>query len=107
MLFSTPLKKKSKQHDVDGSRIIELLNTKLKEKDYKIKEITQSGMIIDTPLSFWSWGEEMSILVENENQKCNVTITSDGKYQLTDWEKSEENIDKVFSYGSYDQKIIF
>lgn len=97
MLFSTSLKKKSKQYDVDDSRIIELLNTKLKEKGYKIKEITQTAMIIDTPSSFLSWGEEMSILVENENQKCNVTITSDAKYQLTDWGKSEENIDKVFS----------
>lgn len=96
-LFSTLLKKKSKRYNVDGSKLIAALNIKLKEKGYKIKEITQTGMIIDAPSSFWSWGEEMSVSVNNESQGCTVTVTSDAKYQLTDWGKSEENIDEIFS----------
>lgn len=97
MLLSKSLKKKTKYYDVDGSKIIKLLPSELKEKGYKIKESTSTYMIIGTPLSIWSWGEEITISVNNENQKCGVTVTSDAKYQLTDWGKSEENIDKIFS----------
>lgn len=91
------MKKKTKQYSVDGLKLIEVLSVKLKEKGYKIKEITQTGMIIDTSSSVWSWGEEMSVLVNNENQGCTITVTSDAKYQLTDWGKSEENTDEVFA----------
>ena len=51
---------------------------------------------MNTSSSFWSWGEEMIIFINN-GQDCSVTITSNAKYQLTDWGKSEENIGKVFS----------
>ena len=51
---------------------------------------------MNTSSSFWSWGEEMTIFINN-NQGCSVTITSNAKYQLTDWGKSKENIDKIFS----------
>lgn len=91
------LKKKTKTYDVDGTKIITLLSSRLKELGYKIKEAASTTLIIDTPSSFWSWGEEMSVSANNENQGCNVTVTSDVKYQIIDWGKNEENIDKVFA----------
>lgn len=96
-VFSTILKKKTKQYDVDGSKIVRLLLPKLKEQGFKIKDSTPTSLVIDTSSSFWSFGEEMVISVDNDNKGCKVTISSDPKYQLIDWGKSGENIDNIFS----------
>ena len=88
--------KKTKQYSIDGTTLIQNLSSKLTQKGYKIKEINPNTIIMNTSSSFWSWGEEMTIFINN-NQGCSVTITSNAKYQLTDWGKSEENIGKVFS----------
>ena len=88
--------KKTKQYSIDGVTLIQNLSSKLTQKGYKIKEITPNTIIMNTSSSFWSWGEEMTIFINN-NQGCSVTITSNAKYQLTDWGKSKENIDKIFS----------
>lgn len=88
--------KKTKQYSIDGTALIQNLSSKLTQKGYKIKEINQNTIIMNTSSSFWSWGEEMTIFI-NSDQGCSVTITSNAKYQLTDWGKSEENIGKVFS----------
>ena len=88
--------KKTKQYSIDGTALIQNLSSKLTQKGYKIKEINQNTIIMNTSSSFWSWGEEMTIFINND-QGCSVTITSNAKYQLTDWGKSKENIDKVFS----------
>ena len=88
--------KKTKQYNIDGTTLIQNLSSKLTQKGYKIKEINPNTIIMNTSSSFWSWGEEMIIFINN-GQDCSVTITSNAKYQLTDWGKSEENIGKVFS----------
>ena len=88
--------KKTKQYSIDGTTLIQNLSSKLTQKGYKIKEINQNTIIMNTSSSFWSWGEEMTIFINND-QGCSVIITSNAKYQFTDWGKSKENIDKVFS----------
>lgn len=88
--------KKTKIYNTDNTTLIKNLPSKLEQKGYKMKEIGKNMIIMDTPSSFLSWGEKITISI-NDDHGCNVTITSNAKYQLTDWGKSKDNIDKVFS----------
>ncbi len=88
---------KTKQYNVDGSKIIAMLPSLLEKHGYKIKESSLTSLRVNTPSSIWSWGEEIIISINNSTSGCKVTVNSEAKYQLTDWGKSDENIDKVFA----------
>ncbi len=88
---------KTKQYNVDGSKIIAMLPSLLEKHGYRINEISSSSITVDTSSSIWSWGEKIIISINNSRSGCKVTVNSETKYQLTDWGKSDENIDKVFA----------
>ena len=91
------MNEKTKQYNVNTSKIIAILPSLLEKHGYKIKEVSSTSLTVDTSSSIWSWGEEMIISINDSKSGCEITISSEAKYQLTDWGKSSENIDKVFA----------
>ena len=91
------MNEKTKQYNVDDSKIIAMLPSRLEKHGYKIKESSSTSLRVNVPSSIRSWGEEIIISINNLTSGCKVTVNSEAKYQLTDWGKSDENIDKVFA----------
>ena len=88
---------KTRQYNVEGSKIIAILPPLLEKHGFKIKETSPSSITVNTSSSIWSWGENIIISVNNVEKGCETTVNSEAKYQLIDWGKSDENIDKIFS----------
>jgi len=87
---------KTKLYDTTLSELPSILSRELKNHNYKITYSTSSKIIVNTPASIWSWGEEITIEFRTGDAATSITISSDSKYQLIDWGKSNGNIDNVF-----------
>lgn len=48
-------------------------------------------IIGSTKTSFWSWGEEISIVLRESNHGTKVEVNSTSSSQLISWGKNEEN----------------
>lgn len=65
------------------------------EIEYKSKN---EGIISgETESTLWSWGESISIKIEQSGRSVVVKVNSDSKAQLIDWGKNDRNEEKILT----------
>jgi len=76
----------------------ELLNV-LTFLGFKIKESSESTGLIEAAkgMSFRSWGETLRLSVISSNGGSQVNIESGVKYQVVDYGKNKENVQKILA----------
>ena len=76
----------------------ELLNV-LTVLGFKIKESSESTGLIEASkgMSFRSWGETLRVSVISSNAGSQVNVESGEKYQVVDYGKNKENVQKILA----------
>lgn len=67
------------------------------ELGFTIKDESDSRLVVSTGFSFRSFGETVVVDIASGEDSVRVTVTSEAKAQLTDWGKSDDNIDAIFA----------
>lgn len=85
--------------DLPRELLMEKMHEALKNTKFEILHAdSQSGFIFaSSSISWYSWGENIYIEMEEKGQKTSVKITSACLMQLYDWGKNKKNIQLILS----------
>jgi hypothetical protein len=82
-----------RQFPVSRAKLMAVLQRVVTNLGWKASGITEKGMSLDVPGGLLSWGETVSLAVDETDQdRVRLTVSSDAKAQVFTWGKNDENI---------------
>ncbi len=78
--------------DATQSKSMPQIKKALSDIGWKIEEDSKDLIKVSAPSSIFSWGEMVEIKLSPQVGKTHVLITSEPKWQIIDFGKSEENV---------------
>jgi len=64
--------------------------------EFRVAARDHASFTAHTAATIFSWGEELSVRLEQNAASVRVTVSSEARAQIFDWGKSTENIQRVF-----------
>lgn len=83
--------------DKDVNEVFDACRQALEKLDFSIETADKQNSTITASAgtSFFSWGEDIQVILERAEGKVEVKVESSSKAQLIDWGRNSDNEEKI------------